>query len=67
VSAEDKYAIALAVLSIAIWGGGTILARWLSRSNPRIIRVVWPVVAVATLMLYAGFVLIARVSAHNAG
>ena len=64
MSAEDKYAIALGVLSIVLLAGGTVGARVLSQSSPRIVRIVWPIVGVATLAIFGSFVFIARMNAH---
>jgi hypothetical protein len=62
VDLEEKYAIALGILSIVLWGGGTLLGKVLADAPPRVIRAVLPVVAVLTLATYGIFVAIAR---HN--
>ncbi len=64
MSIEDKYAIALAVLCVGLLLFGTIGARFLSRATPRIVRIVWPVVALTTGLTFAVFVFIARLNAH---
>ena len=59
---EEKYAIALGVLSILLWAGGTVLGKALAGSPPRVIRTVLPVAAMLTMACFAVFVAIAR---HN--
>ncbi|MDQ1706756.1 MAG: hypothetical protein QOF18_3122 [Frankiaceae bacterium] len=62
---EEKYAIALGVLSIALWGGSFVLAKALADAPNRVIRTVLPIVGVLTLALFGTFVVIAR--AHVKG
>lgn len=57
---EDKYLIALAVICVLLLAGGSLLASRLAAAPPRTIRTVWPIVAVLTAALFAGFVFIAR-------
>jgi drug/metabolite transporter (DMT)-like permease len=60
VDLEEKYAIALGILSILLWAGGTVLARSLAHAPARIVRTVVPIAALLTLACYAVFVAIAR-------
>ena len=64
MSVEDKYAVALGVISVLLLVAGTLGARVLSQASPRIIRIVWPIVAVVTLGVFGTFVFIARLNAH---
>jgi hypothetical protein len=64
VNIEDKYVIALAVLCVLILVGGTVLAHFLSKASPRVVRIAWPVTALATGAIFATFALIARTNAH---
>lgn len=57
---EEKYAIALGVLSIVLWAGGTVLGKVLAGQPPRVIRTVVPVMALVALTSFAVFVAIAR-------
>lgn len=57
---EEKYAIALGVLSLLLWGGGTVLGKVLAGQPPRVIRTVVPVASLLTLATFAVFVAIAR-------
>ena len=59
---EEKYAIALGILSIVLWGGGWLIGKRLAGAPPRVIRTVLPVLAMLTLACFAVFVAIAR---HN--
>lgn len=59
---EEKYAIALGVLSIVLWGMGWLIAKRLAGAPPRVIRTVLPVLAMTTMACFAVFVAIAR---HN--
>lgn len=59
---EEKYAIALGVLSVILWAGGWVLGKKLSSAPPRVIRTVLPVMAMLTMACFAVFVAIAR---HN--
>jgi hypothetical protein len=65
VALEEKYAIALGVLSIALWAGSFVLAKALADAPNRVIRTVLPIVGVLTLALFGTFVVIAR--AHVKG
>ena len=59
---EEKYAIALGILSIVLWGGGWLISKRLAGAPPRVIRTVLPVLAMLTMACFAVFVAIAR---HN--
>lgn len=59
---EEKYAIALGILSIVLWGTGWVIGKRLAGAPPRVIRTVLPIMALITLACYAVFVAIAR---HN--
>jgi hypothetical protein len=65
VDLEEKYAIALGVLSIVLWGGSFILAKALADAPSRVIRTVLPIIGVLTLTVFGTFVIIAR--AHVKG
>jgi drug/metabolite transporter (DMT)-like permease len=60
VDLEEKYAVALGVLSILLWGGGAVLGRSLAKAPPRVIRTVLPIVGLLTLTCFAVFVAVAR-------
>jgi len=62
VDLEEKYAIALGILSIVLWGGGWVLGKRLAGAPPRVIRTVLPIMALITMASFAVFVAIAR---HN--
>jgi drug/metabolite transporter (DMT)-like permease len=62
VDLEEKYAIALGILSLLLWGGGALIGKRLASAPPRVMRTVFPVVAMVTLASFAVFVAIAR---HN--
>ncbi len=57
---EDKYAIALAVLSIALLAVGWGVAKAVSVAPNSVVRLVVPMAALVTGVLYAVFVAIAR-------
>ena len=59
---EEKYAIALGILSIVLWASGWVIGKRLAGAPPRVIRTVLPVLAMFTLACFAVFVAIAR---HN--
>jgi len=59
---EEKYAIALGILSIVLWAGGWLIGKRLAGAPPRVIRTVLPVLAMITMACFAVFVAIAR---HN--
>ena len=59
---EEKYAIALGILSLVLWGGGWVLGKRIAGAPPRVIRTVIPIVAMLTMACFAVFVAIAR---HN--
>ena len=58
---EEKYAVALGVLSVVLWGGGWLLGLYFRTAPARIVRVVFPIAAVLTLGAFAVFVWVARV------
>jgi drug/metabolite transporter (DMT)-like permease len=60
VDLEEKYAIALGVLSIVLWAAGTVLAKALANAPGRVTRTVLPIAAVLTLATFGVFVVIAR-------
>jgi len=62
VDLEEKYAIALGILSIVLWAGGWLIGKRLAGAPPRVIRTVLPVLAMITMACFAVFVAIAR---HN--
>jgi drug/metabolite transporter (DMT)-like permease len=62
VDLEEKYAIALGILSIVLWGTGWVIGKRLAGAPPRVIRTVMPIMAMLTMACYAVFVAIAR---HN--
>lgn len=57
---EDKFVIVLAVFSVLLLIIGTLVSKRLAGAPPRVIRVLWPLVAVVTAALYATLVFIAR-------
>ena len=59
---EEKYAIALGILSVVLWATGWVIGKKLAGAPPRVIRTVLPVLAMITLACFAVFVAIAR---HN--
>jgi hypothetical protein len=60
VDLEEKYAIALGVLSILILITGTGLGLYFRNAPGRVVRTVFPVAALMTLSAFAIFVFIAR-------
>jgi len=60
VDLEEKYAVALGVLSIVILGAGWLLGLYFRTAPPRIVRVVFPIAALLTLGAFAAFVMVAR-------
>jgi hypothetical protein len=60
VALEEKYAIALGILSIAVLGAGTLIGLYFRTAPPRIVRQVFPVAAVLTLAAFGVFVAVAR-------
>ena len=57
---EEKYAVALGVLSVILLVGGTVLGLWFRTAPARVVRTVFPVAAVLTLACFGIFVFIAR-------
>lgn len=62
MTTEDKFVIVMAVFSVLLLIVGTLISRVLSTQPPKVIRVVWPVVAALTGACYAAIVYIARVN-----
>ncbi len=62
---EEKYAIALGVLSIILWAGGWVLGKKIAGAPPRVIRTVMPIAAMSTSACFAVFVAIARYNAKG--
>jgi hypothetical protein len=60
VDLEEKYAVALGVLSIILLAAGTGLGLYFRTAPKRIVRQVFPVAAILTLAAFATFVAIAR-------
>jgi len=60
VDLEEKYAIALGILSILLWAGGWVLGKKIADAPPRVIRVVMPIAAMLTMACFAVFVAVAR-------
>jgi hypothetical protein len=61
VTIETKFVFVLAGFSVLLLIAGTLIAKALSTAPPRVIRTVWPIVAVVTGGCYATLVYIARV------
>ena len=57
---EEKYAIALGVLSVFLLIVGVVVGKAVSSAPPRVVRTVVPVVAILTLVSFAVFNAIAR-------
>lgn len=57
---EDQWSIGLLVLSVLVWAGGWILSVKLAAKPSHVIRRVFPVVALTTLLAFGLFVYIAR-------
>jgi uncharacterized membrane protein (Fun14 family) len=62
LAAETVSSLALLALSLVVLGGGAILAFFLGRAQPQVIRVVFPLVAFATLGAFALLVFVARLT-----
>jgi uncharacterized protein HemY len=60
VDLEEKYAVALGVLSVLLLIAGTLLGLWLRHAPARVVRTVFPLAALMTLASFAIFVFIAR-------
>lgn len=65
VDLEEQYAVALAVLSVILLIVGVGVGRYFRTAPARIVRIVFPIAALATLASYATIVWIAR--AHVKG
>ena len=61
---EEKYAIALGAISLVLWAASFPFGKALSDAPARVIRTVFPIVAVLTLVMFGVFVAIARHNAH---
>jgi hypothetical protein len=62
VDLEEKYAVGLGVLSVMLLIAGVGVGLFLRTAPPRIVRIVFPLAALATLAAFATFVFIARVN-----
>lgn len=62
IAAETVSSLALLVLCLVVLGGGTLIATRLSRAAPQTIRVVFPLVALATFAAFATLVFISRLT-----
>jgi hypothetical protein len=60
VTTETKFVFVLAGFSVLLLIAGTLFAKRLSSSPPRVIRTVWPIAAAITGACYATLVFIAR-------
>jgi hypothetical protein len=60
VDLEEKYAIALGVLSVIVLGAGWLVGLYFRTASGRIVRTVFPVAALATAACFAIFVYVAR-------
>jgi hypothetical protein len=60
VSTESKFVLILAAYSVVVLAVGTLVSRRLSTAPPRVIRTVWPIAAVITLLGFAILDFIAR-------
>jgi hypothetical protein len=67
VPIEEKYAIALGVVSLALLGVSVVLGKALATAPPRVMRTVLPIAAALTLAMYFVFVVIARHDVHHGG
>ena len=59
---EEKYAVALGVLSVVLLIVGTVLAAALAKAPRRVVRTVFPLAAILTMAVFEIFVVVAR---HN--
>jgi hypothetical protein len=60
VTTETKFVFVLAGFSVLLLLGGTLFAKRLAGSPPRVIRTVWPIAAALTGACYAALVFVAR-------
>jgi hypothetical protein len=65
VDLEEKYAVALGILSVVLLGVGTAIGLYFRTAPPRIVRQIFPVAAILTLAAFGVFVAVAR--AHVKG
>jgi hypothetical protein len=61
VSTEDKFVYILAGFCVLLLAVGTLIAKVLSTAPPRVMRAVWPVIALVTGVCYATLVYVARI------
>lgn len=62
---EEKYAIALGVMSLILLALSVVLGKALATAPPRVTRTVMPIAAVVTLAAYFVIVAIARHHVHG--
>jgi hypothetical protein len=60
VDLEEKYAVALGVLSVILLIVGTGLGRYFRTAPARVVRTIFPVAALVTLACFGIFVFVAR-------
>jgi hypothetical protein len=65
VALEEKYAIALGVMSLILLAISVGIGKALATAPPRVTRTVMPIAAVVTLASYFVFVAIARHNVHG--
>lgn len=58
---EEQYAVALGVLSVVLLIAGTLVGLYFRTAPGRVVRIVFPIAALATLGSFAVLVWIARV------
>jgi hypothetical protein len=61
VDLEEQYAVGLGILSIVLLIVGTGIGLYFRNAPARVVRVVFPIAALATLGCFAVFVWVARV------
>jgi hypothetical protein len=60
VDLEEKYAVALGVLSVILLIAGTGLGLYFRNAPARVVRTIFPVAALVTLACFGIFVFVAR-------